>query len=208
MDVFSETMRYLGWGRQKTDTDTEIKVRECIDIIKNASSPKNVFLIEDISVSDGIILSPGLKIKSKNLSKNLMGCKKAVFMAATLGAGADAAIRRLTKTDMPMAVMADAAATALIEAYCDEICAGFKERGYNLRPRFSPGYGDFDISYQRDFMNILQCAKKIGLTVTEGLMLAPSKSVTAVMGIGGKGEHCEPGGCEVCGNKNCLYRRD
>ena len=46
MDVFSETMRYLGWGRQKTDADTEIKVRECIDIIKNASSPKNVFLIE------------------------------------------------------------------------------------------------------------------------------------------------------------------
>ena len=208
MEVLKETLRYLGYGKNKPDTDTENRVKEALNAVKAVSSPKSIYITEDIRVENGVVYTCGLTIKSKNLAKNLTGCKKAVFMAATLGTGADTLIRRLTKTDMPMAVIADAAATAVIEQYCDEICAGFKEKGYNLRPRFSPGYGDFDIVHQKDFMNILQCAKKIGLTVTEGLMLAPSKSVTAVMGIGGEGESCETGGCEVCAKADCPYRRD
>ncbi len=129
-------------------------------------------------------------------------------MAATLGQGADMVIRRFSKMDMPMAVISDALATAMIEEYCDSICADMKEKGFNLRPRFSPGYGDFDISHQKDFMDILQCPKKIGLTVTDGLMLAPSKSVTAIIGISEGEEKCIVEGCEVCEKTDCPYRRD
>ena len=58
-----------------------------------------------------------------------------------------------------------------------------KKEGYYIRPRFSPGYGDFDIAHQDMILRMLDTAKKIGLTLTGGNMLTPSKSVTAVIGL-------------------------
>ena len=49
--------------------------------------------------------------------------------------------------------------------------------------RFSPGYGDFDIVYQKDIFAILDCPKRIGLTLNSSLMMSPSKSVTAIIGF-------------------------
>ena len=35
----------------------------------------------------------------------------------------------------------------------------WSRNGLYLRPRFSPGYGDFDIHYQEPIMRMLDCAK-------------------------------------------------
>ncbi|MBE6008923.1 MAG: Vitamin B12 dependent methionine synthase activation subunit [Lachnospiraceae bacterium] len=208
MDVFKEALRYLGYGRSEADEEVNKKLYECYDALKKIIMPKSVIYECDAEMKNGVIKTGGIAIKSRNLSKNLAGCKRVIFMAATLGQGVDMLLRRFSKTDMPMAVIADALATAMIERYCDEICEDLKQKGYNLRPRFSPGYGDFDISHQKDFMNILDCHKKIGLTVTEGLMLVPSKSVTAIMGISDKDDRCIISGCEMCKKTDCPYRRD
>ena len=37
--------------------------------------------------------------------------------------------------------------------------------------------------------------------------MAPSKSVTAVIGAGRTDAHCEMEGCEACGKADCPYRR-
>lgn len=208
MDVFKEALRYMGYGKNEPDLIVRESLEKAYEILKKQSTPKSVSNIFDIEVHNSEVRFEGHVIESRNLSKNLRGCGRAVFFAATLGAGADMAIRRFSKTDMPLAVIADAVATAMIEEYCDEICLSFKEQGYHLRPRFSPGYGDFDIKHQKDFMNILMFHKKIGLTVTDSLMLAPSKSVTAIMGIGDKEDNCILEGCEVCTKTDCPYRRD
>ena len=208
MDIFKEALRYLGYGRSEADEEVNKKLYECYDALKNVVMPKSIIYECDAEVGEGIIKAGNIVIESRNLSKNLAGCKRVIFMAATHGQGVDMLIRRFSKTDMPMAVIADAVATAMIEQYCDEICEGHKQKGYNLRPRFSPGYGDFDIAHQKDFMNILDCRKKIGLTVTDGMMLVPSKSVTAVMGISDKDDECAILGCEACEKTDCPYRRD
>ena len=77
-----------------------------------------------------------------------------------------------------------------------------------LRPRFSPGYGDFDINYQKKIVQLLDSAKQIGLTLTEGCMMVPTKSVTAFIGISDTNLTCHRAGCEVCTKEDCLYRRD
>ncbi len=82
-----------------------------------------------------------------------------------------------------------------------------KSQGYDLRPRFSPGYGDFSIEHQGEILRMLDSAKKIGLSMTGGNMLAPTKSVTAVIGLGREAATCPPGGCEGCGKADCIYRR-
>ena len=76
-----------------------------------------------------------------------------------------------------------------------------------LRPRFSPGYGDFSILYQKDVLRMLDAPKKIGLTMTDGYMLTPTKSVTAIIGISNTKEPCHRKGCEECDKSDCVYRR-
>lgn len=207
MDIYKGALRYLGYGRNEADEDVSQRLKKCFDILSKETSPKYVSEILDIDIKDDSVFVSNLIFKSKNLSKNLNSCKKVIVFAATLGTGADNVIRRLSKTDMPMAVIADALATAMIEEVCDKICLSFKEKGYNLRPRFSPGYGDFDLAHQKDFMNILMCGKKIGLTLTDSLMLTPSKSVTAIMGISDTKDECNLEGCEVCEKTDCHFRR-
>ena len=112
---------------------------------------------------------------------------------------------------MGEAVICQAAGAALIEAYCDQVNdalrAEAKEQGWYLRPRFSPGYGDFSLACQRELTQALQTPTKIGLTVTESLLLAPVKSVTAVIGMTRDPRPCPRQGCEACEKTDCAFRR-
>ena len=56
-------------------------------------------------------------------------------------------------------------------------------KGNLLSPRYSPGYGDVPLSVQKDICRELDCAKTVGITLTESLLMIPEKSVTAVIGI-------------------------
>ena len=76
-----------------------------------------------------------------------------------------------------------------------------------MRPRFSPGYGDFDIHHQEEILRMLDAHKKIGLSMTESCMLTPTKSVTALIGFAEKEMDCPKSGCEACEKKDCIYRR-
>ena len=61
-----------------------------------------------------------MKIKSKNLYKNLKGCSQAVVFGATLGTGVDVLMKRYSLTDMAKAVVLQACAAAMLEEYCDK----------------------------------------------------------------------------------------
>ena len=56
-------------------------------------------------------------------------------------------------------------------------------RGLPLSARFSAGYGDVPLELQRDIFALLDCPRRIGLTLNESLLMSPSKSVTAIVGI-------------------------
>ena len=109
---------------------------------------------------------------------------------------------------MAKAVVLQACAAAMLEEYCDacqrEIAKQQEKEGWYLRPRFSPGYGDFDIQYQKPLMQMLDCAKTIGLTMTDSFMMTPTKSVTAVIGMSRIKERCPIQGCEICVKKGLV----
>ena len=95
-----------------------------------------------------------------------------------------------------------------IEALCDSFC-DFLAAEYaplTVRQRFSPGYGDLPLQNQRAFFDALQCHREIGLYLNESLLMSPTKSVTAIVGIG-PGENCTPTGCKACGKTDCAMRR-
>ena len=151
------------------------------------------------------LLKEDLDFKSENLEKNLKGCKEVVVFGATIGTGMDFLIGKYGKISPVKGLMFQAIGSERIESLCDELCKYLSEENGGLRPRFSPGYGDFTLDNQKNIFKLLDCSRKIGLTLNDSLLMSPTKSVTAVAGIS---KDCdEKSGCEICLKTDCAYRR-
>ena len=111
---------------------------------------------------------------------------------------------------MTSAVVADSMASAAVEQVCDaaeaEIMREFA--GQYTTWRFSPGYGDFPLEIQGKFLDVLSAPKRIGLNITDGGLMAPCKSVTAVIGVADKEIERKRRGCSVCNmREHCAFRK-
>ena len=208
----SEVLRYLGYRGQKADEAITEQIRECIHEMLRVIQPRFVYRRFPITfVEEDTMEAGGLVLKSRNLSTNLRGCREVIYFAATLGSGVDRLMTRFGRLNITKAAILQAVGAAAMEAYCDQCQRSLEEElqaeHLFLRPRFSPGYGDFDICYQEPVVRMLNCAKTIGLTLTDSFMMTPTKSVTAVIGISTQKDRCPISGCEVCTKKDCEYRR-
>ncbi len=212
MDLTEETYRYLGYKGKEPDDNVRKMAEECLAELEETASPR--YAAREFALSffddDGVDCHV-FKTRSGNLRKNLEGCASVILFAATLGAGVDHLIRRYSKLQVSKAVTMQAAATAMIEDYCDEINEAMKryyeEKGLYLRPRFSPGYGDFALECQPELLKSIDASKRAGITLTDSLLMAPSKSVSAVIGVSPIPVNCTVKGCEACTKSDCSYRR-
>lgn len=123
-------------------------------------------------------------LRSASLAKALEGCDRAVVFAATVGLELDRALIKYNRLDAAKALFLQALGAERVEALCDAFCAEFE----GAKMRFSPGYGDLSLDTQRALFALLDCPRKLGLTLNESLLMSPSKSVTAIMGLAAKGE--------------------
>ena len=208
-----EIYRYLGYRGQTPDEAVLQKIATCKDHLLRDVTPKAIWKYYDITWESETTFSfEGITVESRNLSRNLSGCKRICLMAATLGPAPDRYIQKAEVTAMSDAVIYQAISAAMIEAYCNhinrQIKAELAEEGCFTRPRFSPGYGDFPLEFQRTLGTLLNLHKTIGITLTDSLLMMPSKSVTAIIGVSETDQDCTLEGCEVC-NKSatCQFRR-
>lgn len=207
-----EIYRYLGYGTGEPEERVKDLTEDCIEELTRVVSPRSFTRsFPLVFLPDGSMDFTCFRVKSEHLAKNLRDCSEVILFAASLGTGPDFLIRRYSRLEMSRAVVLQAASAAMIEAYCNEVNAQLKKeaegRGSYLRPRFSPGYGDFSLEYQKEICRTLSAEKTVGITLTDSLLMLPSKSVTAVIGAGKTLCGCEPEGCESCGKTDCLYRR-
>ena len=130
-----------------------------------------------------------------------MRLREAFFLAATLGAEADRRLRRFSALDLPRAAVWQAGCAAYLEEYIDGMEEDMRREapGLYLRPRFSPGYGDLDISHQRAMFDLLELEKRLGLSLTQTQMMLPEKSVTAIAGLSNRARR-------ACGRLRCLRK--
>lgn len=213
MDVRTkETIRYLGYGKHAVDEKTLQSIEESFEELVRIAEKKSISQIFDLCVKDeNQLVIENIEIFSRNLRTNLRDCKQVVLFAATLGTDVDRLIRKTQVVDMAKAVVMQACAAALLEEFCDklqnEVAEQLQKQGKYIRPRFSPGYGDFSILHQKDFISLLDTPKMIGLSMTESYMLTPTKSVTAVIGISETQTDCDSNACENCKKTDCKYKR-
>ena len=208
-----ETLRYLGYKGQQGDEQTIGLIQECWQELEKTAVRRCCFREFPLKHLPDYQLDLGcFSVQSKSLWKNLEGCCQVLIFAATLGAQADMLIRRYSRLQMSKAVVMQAAAAAMLEDYCDEKNqewkAWYRERGLYLRPRFSPGYGDFPLECQPALLKGLEAGKRLGIVLTDTFLMTPSKSVTAVIGVSCQDRQCLVKGCEACGKRDCEYRRE
>lgn len=196
-----EIARYLGYGRAEPDPEVARRIAFCLTALE-ALPLRHVSRRMELDALD---------FQSEDLARHLAGCREGFLFAATLGAQADTLLRRWSADDMSLAVVGQACAAALLEQYCDACMERLRATlspGLHLRPRFSPGYGDFSLSHQPLLLNLLDAGRRIGLSLTAGGMLAPTKSVTAVVGITQDEASCHDGKCARCPNLDCPFREE
>ncbi len=128
-----------------------------------------------------------LNTDSAALAKALVGCDEAIVLAATVGLAPDRLLAKYAHLSPARALCVQAIATERIEALCDTFTLAFDNtlhaEGCSLGMRFSPGYGDLALTAQKEIFQMLDCPRQIGLSLNESLLMSPTKSVTAIVGI-------------------------
>ncbi|MDO4458704.1 MAG: vitamin B12 dependent-methionine synthase activation domain-containing protein [Clostridia bacterium] len=174
----NEVARRLGTERGYTDEMIESCRRELLKVI----TPKFSYTISDAVYSDDNVIDLGyVKIKSETLNKNLQHSPVVYTFAATVGHGVDRLLMRLSKISQAKYFVTDALASAYAEALAD-YANNYIKQGKNCRPRFSPGFGDVPLSFQKDILGAVNAQKLLGITLTESFLMSPMKSVTAFIG--------------------------
>ncbi len=129
-----------------------------------------------------------MHIESKQLAKLLSKSTEAYLMCASIPKReVDKINAALTLGEGLKAVVYDAYASEFVDGALDVIMANknaaLKRMGQHLtKHRFSAGYGDLDIKYQKVFYDLLQM-NTLDVELSEKYLLSPEKSVIAVAGV-------------------------
>ena len=206
-----EALRYMGVKGAPAPSVLAL-AKQAEEEVNAHAKVRSVFKKVEIKADGGAgyveIVGTGVRWEGKNLSRHLSGCESAYLIAATLGFEMEKRVNYLMSTRPALGVATDAMCTSALECALDELCLQLeKQCGKKLKTRFSCGYGDFPLAAQKDMVKLLDTGRKIGVFLSESLMLAPQKSVTAVVGISDESEN-NLRGCGGCGKKDCAFRKE
>ena len=98
------------------------------------------------------------QVNSADLAKNLDGCDGILLFAATVGVELDRLIMKYCKISPVKALIFQAIGAERIEKLCDQFCKDMAKEE-NIKPRFSPGYGDLPLDLQKEIFAALDCGK-------------------------------------------------
>ena len=198
-------LRYLGASGWTPDDATAQLFARAETALRAAATPRGIWRQLPLSALP-------LDTAGADLARHLDGCTGMVLMAATLGSGVDAALRRLCLQDIALGTVADAMASVLLEQVCDALEAavrtGVTGQGLYMTGRYSPGYGDCPLALQKDLCLALDTVRGIGLCLTPDCLMTPRKSITAILGTAGHPVTGARAGCATCAlRQTCAYRK-
>lgn len=170
-------------------------VEDNIRLGEYLSKPAGAYLIVPISsINDSnIMLENGITFESSGLLNLLKNSHSVVLMAATVGREVtERVFNEIEKGNAAAGLIIDSVASQTADACLDWMVQLLRkilvrEGKLLTRHRYSPGYGDLPLSYQKVIFETLKLGK-LNMALTEKFMLVPEKSVIAIAGIEEKGE--------------------
>lgn len=201
--IKKKALIYLKYRDQEIDPALDALIEDCIQEAVDASSFRAMSVILPLKHDPLSIDQISVALPYPSLEKLFQDCDRIMIVACTLGQEMDRKLRYYGKFDMTRLTILDSVCNAYLEEACDDY---EKERIHEKRTfRYAPGYGDVPIALNEVFMQYLNTAKNIGLTVQETGMLLPQKSMVGMIGIG---ERKTKKTCNRCLMENdCEYRK-
>lgn len=124
---------------------------------------------------------------SHDFAKYCLEARLYLVFVCTAGYGIDSLIRRYNITSPARALMLNAygaeRAERVADALCEEIILQYSPLGYSAKSRFSPGYGDLSLDFQRDIFALLDPTSTIGVSLGKSMIMTPSKSISAIVAL-------------------------
>jgi len=128
----------------------------------------------------------------------------------TIGAGLEDRAQSLGDSgDALGALILDAFGSAAAESAAEAlqacVCAAVQDRGLSATRRISPGYGSWELARSSELLALLPAAS-LGISLTEGSMMMPRKSVSFAVTIGAPVQDAASARCAACEMVDCRYR--
>lgn len=203
LKIKENALKYLGYQGQSIDSSIDCLIDECLEEINKMASFKAVYKSFPLDFDPLYIKEANIIIDYPDLHELLDNCHDVVVIACTLGIQVDKRSKYYSHIDMTKMTIFDAIASSYLEAKCDEY-----EKMHIIGKRtfrFCPGYGNVPIELNKELGKVIDCYRKIGLTVQESHILLPQKSMIGLIGLG---DNNQKKSCKNCLNiKNCDFRK-
>ena len=171
----AEALRYA--GARVGSEETRALLSKAVSLLSPLLSPAAAIAEVSLERKGDALLIEGVPVFSKALLCHAEGQAKAHLFCATVGIAVDRCIRRSASSSLALSHMLSAVATERVEALCDALCLSVGGKTVRL----SPGYADIPLSFNKDILQLLDCQRRLGVTLTESLLMTPTKSVTAIV---------------------------
>ena len=206
---------YIGYGADyKPPARILSLIDDYVDNTDQLINPSYSYTIWDIKRIQGssVLLDGSLMFESQIIARLLEQCHKVAVFLATIGKHLEEATRRLADDGAVLrSAVLDAIGSDAVGRVADFVQASVKKiarnQGLVISPRFSPGYCDWDISQQQVLFGAVD-SDSVEISLTEGCLMIPRKSISGIIGIGPPNRGVERyNPCRTCPKRDCRGRR-
>ncbi|HPD02685.1 MAG TPA: hypothetical protein P5161_03990 [Eubacteriales bacterium] len=179
MDFYAEVYKYL---RSEKSAFLDDMIENALKQARKLS-PRTFSAFSQAEAREDGIITDFFKLEGRLVKRVFSGAAAALFMAVTLGFDAEIYIKQAFAEGALSGTVMDAVLSATAEQAVEELQASelSKLKIYRAGMRISPGFGDFSLDKQRDFMSAFGLSARLGLYLNDEFMLTPQKTVTAVL---------------------------
>jgi len=155
-----------------------------------------------------VCLEDGTVLTNHKLSHLLTGAEHIVVAVCSIGAKLEDYSESLMKSDMLLALALDGLGNAAVENIVQQVCKQLDEESSAANRQATspicPGVQGWSVDIGQPQLFSLLDAGKAGITLTDGLMMHPRKSISFVLGIGQ--DLIRQNACSLCSlNSGCRF---
>ena len=172
------------------DAETAARLETAVARCISSAAPRHAYAFFDVAQdAQGLYLPQAqLRLPGSSIAAHLTGARQCALMAVTLGMQTERVHRALEASgSMTQLLLFDAACSAYAEYMADvcqnEVAEAAARCGLQVRGRFSPGYGDLPLQVQPGLLAALDAGRRLGITLTDSLLMIPRKSITAIVAL-------------------------
>lgn len=182
-----DALRYLGHRGQPLGEDLAVVFQNVAAKVNalQATGVAKQFPVARVTPEGVQLAGASLVLPGSHIARHVGTAPAVLLLAVTLGFACERLLRQTACVNAVQGLMADACASSMVEnaaeVFSETLACEVATQGFTCGKRFSPGYGDFPLSVQPAFLEALGATKTLGIQVTPGDLMVPTKSITAVI---------------------------